>query len=83
MACARACGGLCPAGRIGRFRMQGCHWLTATALRHYIACHSLATAALGGYAQLKLDVVKTHARVGMAGNFTVRDAMADTDNHGA
>jgi hypothetical protein len=37
--------------------------------------------ALGGHAKLELNVVKTHAGAGMAGNFTVGDSAADTDDH--
>ena len=63
-------------------RMQGRRGLMAAALGNHIARSAFAAAALGGNPQLKLDVVKAHASMGMTGNFTVRDATADTDNHG-
>jgi hypothetical protein len=38
---------------------------------------------LGGHAEFDLDLVKTHACAGVASYFTVRDAAADTDDHGS
>ena len=49
----------------------------------YVAGAVFAATALGGNAQLKLDFIKTHARTRMAGNVTVRDTAADTNNHGS
>ena len=63
--------------------MQGRRGLMAAALGNHIARSAFAAAALGGNPQLKLDVVKAHASMGMTGNFTIRDATADTDNHGS
>ena len=51
------------------------------ALRHDVAGTIFAPAALCGYAQLELNVVKSHASARMTGDFTVRNAVADTDNH--
>lgn len=53
-----------------------------TTLRDDVTCVTLTTTALGGYTQFKLDFVKTHPRMCVASNFTVRDAMAYTNNHG-
>jgi hypothetical protein len=52
------------------------------ALRHHIACATFALAALGGYAEFELDLVKAQACTGMAGNFAVRDSAADANDHG-
>ena len=52
------------------------------ALGDHISRTLLALATLRGNTQLKLDIVKTHAGMDMAGNFSVRDALADTNNHG-
>ena len=49
----------------------------------YVAGAVFAATALGGNAQLKLDFIKTHARTRMAGNVTVRNTAADTNNHGS
>lgn len=51
------------------------------ALGHHIAGAALAAATLGSHTQLKLNIVKPHASVGMAGNVTVRDPAANTHNH--
>jgi hypothetical protein len=51
-------------------------------LRHHIPGAAFATAALGGYAQFELDFVKAHAGTRVAGNFTVGNPAADTDDHG-
>lgn len=42
---------------------------------------ALAAAALGGNAQFKLNFVKAHTRVGVASDFTIRDAVTYTNNH--
>lgn len=52
------------------------------ALGNHIACAAFAPAALGGNAQFKLDFVKTHAGTDVAGDFSVGNAAADTNNHG-
>lgn len=65
-----------------RFVAQGCHGLAGAALRHHVTRAAFAAAALGGDTELKLDLVKAHARAGMACDFTVGDAAANTDDHG-
>jgi hypothetical protein len=52
------------------------------ALGHHVTGAAFASAALGRHTKFKLDLVKTHAGMGMAGNFAVRDSAADTDDHG-
>jgi hypothetical protein len=52
------------------------------ALRNNVASTSLASTALCRNAQFKLDVVKTHPGPDMARNVTVRDSMANADDHG-
>lgn len=58
------------------------HGLGAAALRDHLAGATFTTPALGGNAQLKLDVVKAHASTRVARNVTVGDAAANTDDHG-
>ena len=53
------------------------------ALRHHIARAAFAAAALGGYTQFKLYFVKAHAGPGVAGDFTVGNSAADTNDHGS
>lgn len=55
---------------------------TGAALRDDVAGATFALAALRGYAEFELDLVKTQARTGMAGNFAVRDSAADANDHG-
>ena len=43
---------------------------------------AFATTALRGHAQFKLDFIKTHASARMAGDVTVGDTAANTNNHG-
>lgn len=52
------------------------------ALRHDIARALFALSALSGNTQFKLNVVKAHARTHVAGDFSIRNAFADTNNHG-
>ena len=61
--------------------VQGGHRVTGTALRHDVARTAFAAAAAGGHAQLQLDVVEAHASAGVPGDFAVRDAIADADDH--
>ena len=65
----------------GRAAQRG-HGLVAAALRHHSTRAAFAAAALSGYAQLELNGIKTHASVGAAGNVTVRNTVANTDDHG-
>jgi hypothetical protein len=65
-----------------RFAAQRGNRMCSIALRHNITGAFLALAALRGNSQFKLDIVKTHARAHVAGNFSVRNAFADTNNHG-
>ena len=51
-------------------------------MRHHVPGTTFALAALRGNTEFELDFVKAHAGAGMTGNFTVRDAAADTDDHG-
>lgn len=61
--------------------VQCCLGLQGAALPYHFTGARLAIAALGGYAKLELDFVKTHPGVGVASNFPIRYAMANTDNH--
>ena len=56
--------------------------MRSTALRHHVAGAAFAASALGGHAQLELDLIEAHAGTGMAGNLTVRNPAANTDDHG-
>jgi hypothetical protein len=51
-------------------------------LRYDIAGATFAATALGGYAQFELDFVKAHACTCVAGNLTVGNPAANTDDHG-
>ncbi len=62
--------------------VQSRYGVAGVALGNDITGATLAAATLGSNAQFKLDVVKTHTSAGMAGNFAVRNTMADTNNHG-
>jgi len=53
-----------------------------TALRHHIAGATFAATTLGGNAKFELDFVKAQTRPGVAGNFSVRNSAAYTDDHG-
>ena len=52
------------------------------ALVHQFARAAFAAAAAGGHAQLQLDVIEAHARMGVADNFAVGNTFADADDHG-
>lgn len=62
--------------------MQGGDRVRSVALGNDIPRASFALAALGGHAKFELDFVKAHPGSRMAGNFTVRDSTAHTDDHG-
>lgn len=64
----------------GLFNM-GC-WAGRAALSDYVTGAAFAAAALGGDTELELDFVKAHACAGVADDVTVRDAAADTNDHG-
>jgi hypothetical protein len=55
---------------------------TAAALRDDIACAAFTLSALGGDTEFELNLFKAHACARMANNFTVRDSVADADDHG-
>ena len=52
------------------------------ALGDHVTCKAFALAALGGNPQFKLDLVKAHASVGVAGDVAVRNSTADANDHG-
>ncbi len=56
--------------------------MRGTALRDHIAGATFALAALGGDTQLELYVVKAETRTHVAGDITVRNALAYTNDHG-
>ena len=62
--------------------MQGRNRVRGTALGKDFAGAAFTLAALGGNAQFELDFVKAQTRPGVAGNFSVRNSAAYTDDHG-
>ena len=62
--------------------MQGGHRIRNTALRHHVTGAAFAATALGGYAQFELDFIEAHASTRMAGNLSVGNPAANTDDHG-
>ena len=52
-------------------------------LGDHVAGTALAAAALSGYTQLELNFVKAHTGTRMSRNVTVRDPVANTDDHGS
>ena len=50
-------------------------------MRHHIAGAAFAASALGGDAQLELNLIEAHASACMAGNLPVRNPAANTDDH--
>jgi hypothetical protein len=57
-------------------------WAVRAALGDHITGAAFATAALGSDTEFELDLVEAHACAGVADDVTVRDAAADTDDHG-
>ena len=57
-------------------------WAGRAALGDHITGAAFTAAALGRDTEFKLDLVKAHACAGVADDVTVRDATADTDDHG-
>ncbi len=66
-----------------RFVVQCGHRVQGIALGDHVARAVFAATALGGDTQLKLDFIKPHASAGMAGDVTVRNTAANTNNHGS
>jgi hypothetical protein len=58
-------------------------WAGRAALGNHITGAAFAAATLGGDAEFELNLVKAHACAGVARYVTVRDAAADTDDHGS
>lgn len=58
------------------------HGGVGVAALHDIACTVFAAAALGGHAQIDLDVFKALAFTGVMVDLFVGYAVADTNNHG-
>ena len=56
--------------------------MAGAALFHQFAGTAFAATAASGNAQFKLDVVKAHAGVRLAGDLAVGHSVADTNNHG-
>ena len=65
-----------------RFLAQRRYRHAGLALCNDIAGATFTAAALRGHAQLQLDLIETHSGAGMAGDFSVRNTAADTDDHG-
>ena len=60
-----------------------CRYRTGgAALVYHVARAAFAAATLQGNAELELNLVKAHASACMARDIAVRDAAADTDDHG-
>ena len=51
-------------------------------MRHHVPGATFALTALGGDTEFKLNLFKAHACACVAGNFAVRDSVADADDHG-
>jgi hypothetical protein len=56
-------------------------WATCAALGYNVTGTTFALPALGGDTQLELDLVEAHACACMAGNFAIRNPVADADDH--
>jgi len=59
---------------------SGCA-LGGVALVYDVSGALFATPALGGYAEFKLDVIKVLAFLRVAGDFTVRNTVANANDH--
>ena len=75
------------AAPINRIKLMGGlldvgRWAVRAALSDDITGAAFTAAALGSDTEFELDLVEAHACAGMANYFTVRDAAADTDDHG-
>ena len=66
---------------MGGLRDMG-RWAGRAALGDHIPSAAFAAAALGSDTEFELNLVEAHACAGVANYFTVRDAAADTDDHG-
>lgn len=76
-------GGRAPAHHDGvRLAIQRGNRVRTIALRDDATGALFALATLRGNTQFKLNIVKTHTSTNVAGDFSIRNAFADTNNHG-
>lgn len=61
---------------------QCCNRVRGVALGDHIAGATFTLAALGGHAEFKLNLVKTHPGTRVAGDFSIGDPVAYANNHG-
>ena len=66
----------------GAVTVNGGNRMHCTALGYDITCAPFAATTLRCNTKLELDVIKVEACTRMAGNLTVGNSMADTNNHG-
>lgn len=62
--------------------VDGCYGAGGAALCNNVACAAFATSALRSHTQFQLDFIKAQTGTHLACDFTVRDTVADTDDHG-